>query len=401
MLTDAKCKAAKAAEKVYRLADSHGLCLEVRPNGSRFWRYRFRLADKAGLATLGRYPEVSLAEARKARDVAREQVRQGVNPNHHKQLERITRTRELGMTFEAVALEWIERMVSDWSVSYLRQVTRRLKADAFPMLGKLPIADIKAAHVLAALRKVEKRSPTQAGLLKTWIGGVFRYAVTELLREDDPTFPLRRSVKKTQVNHHAILSDKEIGGFLRAIDDAVGDLTVKSAAALMWLTASRSNEVIGARWSEVDLEAMTWTIAPERMKARQQHVIPLTDQAADVFRRMKPCSGTLEHVFPHRSDRKRGMSAEALRDLFKRAGYTDRFTPHGARGTFSTAANGAGWRHDVVELCLAHQDRNPIRRAYNHALLLEERRELLEWWADLSDQARATTTVVLFKRVAA
>lgn len=401
MLTDAKCKAAKATDKVYRLADSHGLCLEVKPNGSRFWRYRFRLADKASMATLGDYPDMTLADARKARDVAREQVRQGINPNHHKQLERITRVRELGMTFEAVALEWIERMASDWSPNYLRQVTQRLTGDAFPDLGKLPITDIKAAHVLAVLRKVEKRSPTQAGLLKTWVGGVFRYSVTELLREDDPTFPLRRSVKRTQVQHHATLTDREIGDFLRGIDGAVGDVTVKSAVALMWLTVCRSNEVTGARWAEVDLEAKTWTIPAERMKAKAQHVIPLTEQAIEVFKRMQAQSGTLEHVFPHRSDRKCGMSSEAIRDVFRRAGYADRFTPHGVRGTFSTIANEAGWRHDVIELCLAHKEQNQIRRAYNHALLLEERRELLQWWADLSDQARKATTVVPFKRAAA
>lgn len=401
MLTDVKCRAAKAKPTVYRLSDSYGLCLEVKPSGARVWRYRFRLADKASMATLGAYPEMGLAEARKARDVAREQVRQGINPNHYKQLERISRARELCTTFEVVALEWVERMSSSWSAGYLRQVLRRLKADAFPDVGKLPIADIKAAHVLAVLRKVEKRSPTQAGLLKTWIGGVFRYAVTELLREDDPTFPLRRAVKRTQVNHHAILDGKEVGDFLRAVDSAVGDLTVKSAVALMWLTVCRSNEVVGARWGEVDLEAKVWTIPGERMKARAQHIIPLTTQAVEVFKRMHAHSGTLEFVFPHRSDRKRGMSTEAIREVFRRAGYGGRFTPHGIRGTFSTIANEAGWRHDVIELCLAHKEPNAIRRAYNHALLLEERRELLQWWADVSDHARKAGTVVPFKRVTA
>lgn len=401
MLTDAKCRAAKPAEKLYRIADSHGLCLEVKPSGGRAWRYRYRIDGKASMLALGDYPEMGLAEARKARDVAREQVREGINPAHHRHMARIARSREIGTTFESVATSWIERMRPDWSEGYTSQVERRLKADAFPDLGRLPVADIKAAHVLAVLRKVEKRSPTMAELLKTWIGGVFRYSVVELLREDDPTFPLRRAVKRTQVNHHATLGEREIGDFLRGIDDAAGDITVRSATLLMWLTAARTNEVIGARWSEIDLDAALWTVPAERMKAGAVHVVPLSRQAVALLKAMQPHSGSLEYVFPHRSNRKRSMSAEAIRDLFRRAGYRDRFTPHGVRGTFSTRANEAGWSGDVVELCLAHTERNAVRRAYNHALHLDERRRLLQWWADLTDQARASRTVVPFRRAAA
>jgi len=401
MLTDAKCRAAKAKDKTYRLTDGYGLCLEVRPSGAKFWRYRFRLADKQNMHALGEYPEVGLQDARRARDEARELVRKGINPSHHRGLEKAERILALGSTFEAVTEKWIERNEGDWSPNYLRQVKARMAADVLPEIGKYPIADLKPSHVLAVIRKVEKRSPTQAGLVKTWIGGVFRFAVVEQLREDDPTFPLRRAVKPTQVKHHAILREGEIGAFLRAIDDSVGEATVKAAVGLLWVTACRANEVTSARWAEIDLEARLWTIPAERMKMKGEHVVPLTDQAIEILERMHALSGTLEHVFPHRSDRKRTMSAEAIRDLFRRAGYEGKFTPHGIRGTFSTMANEAGWRSDVIELALAHQERNKIRRAYNHALLLDDRRALLQWWCDLSDQAKKGGAVVPFKRVAA
>lgn len=401
MLTDAKCRAAKAHAEPYRLTDSHGLCLEVRPSGAKFWRYRFRLAAKQNMHGLGGYPEMGLQDARRARDEARELVRKGINPSHHRGLEKAERILALGATLEAVVGKWIERNAPDWSANYLRQVKARMAGDVLPEIGKYPIADLKPSHVLAVIRKVEKRSPTQANLVKTWIGGVFRFAVVEQLREDDPTFPLRRAVKPTQTKHHAILREGEIGAFLRAIEGAVGEATVRAAVGLLWATACRANEVTEARWAEIDLEGRIWTIPPERMKMGKDHVVPLTDQALEILKHMHVLSGTLEHVFPHRSDRKRPMSTEAVRDLFRRAGYAGKFTPHGIRGTFSTMANEAGWRPDVIELALAHQERNQIRRAYNHALLLDERRELLQWWCDLSDQVKGGGAVVAFKRVAA
>lgn len=394
MLTDAKCRAAKPKEKAYRLTDTHGLCLEVRPSGSKFWRYRFRLAEKQNMAALGEYPAMSLQDARRARDEARELVRKGINPSHHRELEKAERILALGSTFAVVAGSWIARNEGDWSANYTRQVKARMAGDVFPEIGNYPIADLKPVHVLAVIRKVEKRSPTQAKLIQTWIGGVFRFAVVEQLREDDPTFPLRRAVKPTQVKHHAKLTEKEIGPFLRAVDDAAADVATRTATLLMWDTACRINEVVGARWDEIDLEGRLWTIPADRMKARQEHIVPLPDQAVELLRGMQPHSGTLEHVFPHRSDRKRHMSTEAVRDLFRRAGYADVFTPHGVRGTFSTIANGARWDAEVIELCLAHREKNQIRAAYNDARLLPERRKLLQWWADLSDASRKGGEVI-------
>lgn len=401
MLTDTQIKAAKPKDKIYRLADAYGLCLEIKPNGVKAWRYRYRIAGKENMFAVGQYPEIGLKEARTLRDSAAALVKQGLHPSQHRQLQRITRANELNDTFEGVAREWLLYNKPHWSNGYLAQVTRRLEVDAFPDIGKLPVKDVKPAHLLELIRKIEKRSPTQAKLIQTWVGGVFRYSVVNLRRDDDPTFPLRRLVKTTQVQHHAILkTEKEIGSFLRAMEGAVGEFATKSAFWLLWMTLCRVNELTGARWDEFDFERKIWTIPSDRMKAKAEHLIPLPAEAITILESLKPLSGTCVHVFPHRSDRRRSMSPEALRDLFRRAGYEGRFTPHGVRGTFSTLANGAKFRFDAIELCLAHKDKDPIRRAYNHAPLLEERRELLQWWVDATNAMKKNENVVALRGVA-
>lgn len=394
MLTDAGCRNAKPREKAYKLTDSHGLYLEVKTTGVRAWRYRYRIEGKENLFAIGNYPGVSLQEARKLRDDARAMVKKGIHPAHQRRLETLVRASELGDTFEGVAQEWILRNEGDWSPNYIRQIRARMSQDVFPWVGKLPVKDVKPAHVLDVLKRIERRSPTQAKLVQTWVGGVFRFAVAHLKREDDPTWPLRRAVKTTQVRHHAKIKDKEIGAFLRAIDAAVGDVATKAATRLMWMTATRANEVTGARWAEIDLDEGVWSIPAARMKMRSEHSIPLSTQAVELLKSMLPFSGTLEHVFPHRSDRKRHMSSESLRDLFRRAGYEGKFTPHGIRGTFSTIANEARWDSEAIELCLAHQERNAIRAAYNDAKLMDERRELLQWWSDLSEANKVGAQVL-------
>ncbi len=403
MLTDAKCRTTKATDKPQKLTDANGLYLEIKPAREgrpavRAWRYRYRIDGKENLYAIGSYPDVSLQDARTRRDEARALVKQGIHPSHQRKMEKLARADDRADTFEEVSLEWIADNADSWTERYAANVRRRLTVDAFPDLGRLPVKDVTPAHVLAVLKKVASRSPSQAKLLQTWIGGAFRYAVANLRRNDDPTWPLRRSIKRTQVQHHGHLEGRvEIGKFMRALDGVVGDMATKSATLLMWLTASRTNEVTGAQWAEFDLEKREWRIPAERMKGKRLHVVPLSDQAASIIEGMRPFSGRLEHVFPHRSDRKRCMSSEAIRDIFRRAGYEGEFTPHGVRGTFSTHFNGIRADAKVIELCLAHAETNKVRASYDHAQLLPERRELLQGWADFLDAARSGGDVVALR----
>ena len=185
---------------------------------------------------------------------------------------------------------------------------------------------------------------------------------------------------------------------MRAVDEANGTDAIKAAARLLWLTATRTNEVAGARWDELDLDAGLWTIPPSRMKSKKEHIIPLSSQAITLLESLKPYSGTLAHVFPQRHDQKKQMDQKSFLKLFNRAGYEGKLSPHGVRGTFSTTANEARWRSDAIELCLAHRETNKVRASYNSALLIDERRELLQWWADLSDNAKAERGVIPFRR---
>lgn len=395
MLTDTKLRNAKPKEKPYKLTDGNGLYLEVRPNGSRLWRYRYRIAGKENLFAVGDYPAMSLTEARGEREAARKLVKQGIHPSHQRRTEALRRSIEAESTFQAVAETWIKENGPHWSENYRRQIDQRLRSDAFPYIGALPIKSVVPAHVKDVLKRVEKRgSPASAKLLKTWIGGVFRYAAGELLVDTDPTWPLRNTIKAPKTKHIAHLTAKEIPAFLQAIEGVQGEHATKIAVQLLWLTLVRTVELRCAEWKEFDLEAGLWTVPAERMKMREPHVVPLSAQAVELLQALKPLTGRWQYVFPGRKDREQPLTHEAIRDVFNRSGYAGKFTPHGVRSTFSTYFNEAGVDHDLIELTLAHAERNKVRSAYNHAKKLEQRRELLQQWADLTDAWRKGAKVL-------
>lgn len=398
MLTDTQLRNAKPTDKPYKLTDGKGLYLEVRPNGSKLWRYRYRIGGKENLYAVGDYPSMSLLEARVEREAARKLVKQGIHPAHQRQTETLRRSIEAESTFKAVAETWVKENTAHWSENYRRQIKQRLEGDAFPHIGVLPIKSITPAHVKDVLKRVEKRgSPASAKLLKTWIGGVFRYAAGELLVETDPTWPLRNTIKSPKTQHIAHLEAKEIPAFLQALEGVQAEHATKIAANLLWLTVVRTVELRGAEWGEFDLDAGLWTVPAERMKMREIHVVPLSTQALELLRALQPLTGRGRYVFPGRKDKAQSLTHEAIRDVFNRAGYAGKFTPHGVRSTFSTYFNEAGVDHELIELTLAHAERNKVRGAYNHAKKLEQRRRLLQEWADLTDAWRAGGKVIPLK----
>ena len=395
MLTDTQLRNAKPKEKPYKLTDGNGLYLEVRPNGSKLWRYRYRISGKENLFAVGDYPAMSLTEARGEREAARKLVKQGIHPSHQRRTETLRRSIEAESTFKAVAETWIKENGAHWSENYRRQIDQRLRGDAFPYIGALPIKSIVPAHIKDLLKRVEKRgSPASAKLLKTWISGVFRFAAGELLVDTDPTWPLRNTIKAPKTKHIAHLTAREIPAFLQAIEGVQGEHPTKMAVQLLWLTLVRTVELRGAEWREFDLDAGLWTVPAERMKMREKHVVPLSAQAVELLRALKPLTGRWQYVFPGRKDREQPLTHEAIRDVFNRSGYAGKFTPHGVRSTFSTYFNEAGVEHDLIELTLAHAERNKVRSAYNHAQKLDQRRQLLQEWADLTDAWRKGANIV-------
>lgn len=420
MLTDTQCRNAKTVDKPLKLNDGKGLYLEVRPNGSKLWRYRYKINGKENLFAVGDYCQqlagetddeakarrdgrrFILSEARSERERCRGLVKQGVHPSHSQRTEKLRRSIEACNTFQAVAESWIKDHGKEWSDNYRRQIVQRLTGDAYPHIGALPIKDITPAHVKDVLKRVERRgSPASAKLLRTWIGGAFRFAAGELLVETDPTWPLRNTIRAPKTQHIQHLAAKEIPAFLQALDGVQAEHATKIAAKLLWLTVVRTVELRCAEWVEFDLDAAMWNLPASRMKMREPHAVPLSDQAVALLRALHPLTGNGRYVFPGRKDRGQPLTHEAIRDVFNRAGYAGKFTPHGVRSTFSTYFNEANVDHELIELTLAHAERNKVRGAYNHAKKMESRRQLLQQWADLSDAWRQGADVLPFQRSAA
>lgn len=395
-LTDTKIKGLRPQAKLYRVADCKGLSLEVTPNGSKLWRYRFRLHGKANMLALGAYPAVSLAEARKKRDEAAELVAKGVNPAHH-------RKERAENTFQSIAEEYLTDQAEIWTPRTLKQRRALLESYIYPAIGNRPVTEISAADVLRVLQIIEAGgAPTVAVFARQVIGAVFRKAVCTLRAEFDPSAPLRGSLKPRHVKHHPILPGAEIPAFFERLDAYAGYPTTQAAAELLWLTTVRTVELLGARWEEFDLGAGLWSIPAERMKMRGDHVVPLVPRAVEILRTLEPLTRRTGFVFPNRDDSKRPATGNLLLRMWRHLGYEPGgFSPHGVRGTFSTWAHDCGYQSEHIEAQLNHSDRNVTRASYNRSAYLQQRRAMLEAWAAYLGSLRGSGRVIPFQRSAA
>jgi integrase len=406
-LTDAKIRNAKPRANRYRLADSHGLSLEISPSGNRFWRYRYRINGKENLfaagewcqAPIGETPEqaadrqqggrLTLAEARHARVTWRGQVKAGQHPRLVRAARQLIASQSAASTFRAVTQEFVERRGSKWGDSHRRHFVRFMENDAYPDIGDLPISDLGPGHVLAVLQKVEAREAySVARLGRGYLGQVFRYAVAGHKATQDPTRVLAGVLAKTETKHHPPLARDEIGPFLRAVETkANANRQTELAVWLLLLTMTRTIELRAAQWAEIDLVRAEWRIPPERMKMRRPHIVPLSRQAIGLLQELRRMTGNHRHLFPSERDSEKCMGSSTIGGVFVRAGYTGKFTPHGCRSTASTMLREAGFDSALIELQLAHLDRNKSRASYDHAELLEPRRKMLQAWADMIDTA--------------
>lgn len=388
MLTDSQCKKAKAREKLYRISDFKGLYLEVKPNGVKAWRYRFKLDGKESLFALGEYPSTSLAEAREKCEAARKLVKQGTNPAANRLQEKIKREKDNVNTFEAVAREWIT--LRDWEDITKARRLDMLERVAFPTIGKIPARQVTSQQVLNILQSTLKRgAPTVAAEAKRTMSAVFEFAVATLRADSDPVWIVRKALPPNKTQHKQALSTEEIGKLLTDFDGHGGNFQTIKAFQLMWLTLTRPNETVQSEWKEFDLENKIWIIPPNRMKGRREHKVPLPEAAIALLKAMHPISGHTKFVFPHRDDRKRPMSDASLRGALNKLGWGGKFSPHATRTTGSTRLNEFGFRADIIEAQLAHAEPNSVRRSYNHAIYFEERRQMMEKWSQLLNEWKA------------
>lgn len=390
-LTEISIKNSVPVDRPTKLFDAGGLYLLVKPNGSRWWRLKYRVAGKEQLLSLGVYPEVSLRAARLKRDETRKLLADGVDPGVHRKVEKIRTLLASDNTFESVAREWMTLQSKRLSHVTLGKAKWMLETFIFPSLGKTAVDAITAPDLLAALRKIEAKGAHEtAHRTKARCGQVFRYAIATGRAQRDPSADLRGALAPVvSVPRAAITDPKRIGELLRAIDGYTGAGPTLAALRLAPLVFVRPGELRKAEWSEIDLQAAEWRIPAARMKMREEHIVPLSTQAVAVLREIQSLTGDGRFVFPSIRAKSRAMSDNTINAALRRLGYsTEDMTGHGFRALASTRLNEIGWPPDVIERQLAHAERDKVRAVYNRAQYLPERRKMMQGWADYLDGLR-------------
>jgi integrase len=383
MLSDALIRSAKRTARPRKLSDNGGLHLLVATNGGRYWRFSYRFRGKQKTLALGVYPDVGLAKARARHRVARELLADGIDPGADK--------RAAAKTFETAAREWHARWKTNRHPRHAHYVLKRLEADVFPEIGSVPLSEIPASAFRNAVQKIERRGAVDIAkrVLQT-CGQIMRYALANDFITHNPVAGVKPSdvLKPHKRRNYPRVDARELPALLRAIDGYVGGEHTRLALELMALTFVRTSELIGARWSEFDTKAARWNIPAERMKMRTPHIVPLSCQALEVLEKLQKISFGRELVFPGDVNPAKPMSNNTLLFALYRLGYRGRMTGHGFRGVASTILHEQGRPHEHIELQLAHQEQNAISAAYNHALYLKPRAEMMQAWADQLDALR-------------
>jgi integrase len=399
-LTDTAIRNAKPRDKTYTLGDGEGMYLEVMPNGTRFWRMAYRQPNgKNNRLTFGKYPEVSLAEARDKRLAARKQLVQGIDPGRTKREEKQAKEKAALNTFEAVARAWLERTASDRAATTQEKNTAWLERNIFPVIGALPISTIRPWDVLSALRIIEKRGAIEsAHKIKQLCGQVFRFAVASGLADRDMTVDLRGALSAVPEAHYAAITDpKEAARLLRAIDAYDGHAYAIAALKLAPLVFVRPGELRAAEWSEIDLDAAEWRIPGSKMKMGQDHIVPLATQAIALLKDLHAMTRHGKYVFPSVRTGDRCMSENTINAALRAMGYgKDVMTGHGFRAMARTIMDEVlGERVDLIEHQLAHAVKDPNGRAYNRTAHLPARRLMMQRWADYLDAIKKNDSTIL------
>ena len=391
-LTDTAIRNAKPKEKPYKIADSQGLYLLVNPRGSKLWRVKYRMNGAERKLALGAYPEITLAEARTARDAARRQLAHAVDPNVAKRQARIEASMRAGNSFASVAEELIAKREKEGvSPRTLEKYTWLLKLLG-PDFGRRPVAEITPAELLHELKHHERRGRLEtAKRMRSFASRVFRYAAATTRAERDPAQLLLGALIQPKVKHFAAITEPTaFGGLLRAIEDYSGDPAVMHALKLTPHLFQRPGELRQMEWAEINFEKAVWTLPSDKMKMRQPHAVPLSRQALAILKSMQGLTGKGKYVFPSVRTRARPISENTVTAALRRMGYTkEQMTTHGFRTSASSLLNESGkWNPDAIERALAHMVSGEIRRIYNQSAYWAERVAMAQWWSDYLDELR-------------
>ncbi|EBX3464323.1 tyrosine-type recombinase/integrase [Salmonella enterica subsp. enterica serovar Give] len=382
-LTNTEVLRTKALEKDLTLHDGDGLFLIVKTSGKKLWRFRYQrpATKQRTMMGLGAFPALSLADARGLRADYLALLANGIDPQIQAEAVEEEQKIALDSIFSTVAANWFQLKSKSVTPDYAKDIWRSLQKDVFPAIGEIPVQQIKARTLVEALEPIKARGALETvRRLVQRINEIMIYAVNTGLIDANPASGIGMAFEKPKKQNMPTLRPEELPKLMRSL--IMSNLSVSTRCLIEWqlLTLVRPSEASGARWTEIDLDTKLWTIPAERMKAKREHVVPLSPQALDILEVMKPISAHREYVFPSRNNPKQPMNSQTANAALKRIGYGQKLVAHGLRSIASTAMNKAGFNSDVIETALSHVDKDEVRRAYNRALYIEQRKELLSWW---------------------
>jgi integrase len=395
-LTNATIRNAKPGKKPLKLFDERGLYLEVSPAGGKWWRLKYRFGGKEKRLSVGVYPDVALKDARDRRDTLRKLLSDGIDPSENRKATKSAQAERASNSFEVIAREWFAKYGPTWAANHGDRLLRRFERDIFPWIGGRPISEVTTSELLTVMRRIESRGALDTAHRALGnCGQVFRYAVASGRCERDPSGDLRGALSPVRGKHFAATTEpKKLAGILRAMDGYEGMLTVQSALRLAPLVFVRPGELRMAEWKDMDLDAAEWRYVVT--KTNTPHIVPLSRQAVEILRELRPLTGNGRFVFPGARTTSRPMSDNTILAAMRRMGIgKEEMSGHGFRAVARTILDEVLMvRPDYIEHQLAHTVRDPNGRAYNRTAHLPQRRKMMQQWADYLDKLKAGAEVI-------
>ena len=390
MLTIKAIEAAKPKkDKAYKLPDYESLYLYITPAGTKSWRYDYQFNGKRKTLTIGKYPYISLSDARNEKELAKQLLAHGRDPAIERKKKALLSNMAQGNTFSTIAMEWFENKKRGWSLSTRKGIINYFEKDIFPYIGDMDISQIKPVEMLNCLKQIENRGALEvAKKMRQRCTEVFQYAIITERAENNPARELATAMVTRTPKNYAFLIEDDMREFMKSLQTYSGNILVRYATELLILTAVRTVELLRCKWEYVDLEKRYILLPEELIKKDRVHLIPLSKQAINILRFLHPITGGCDFVFPGRNNNQSPMSNGAILGLIKRLGFAKRATGHGFRHQFSSVLNEHGFNRDWIEKQLNHEEEG-VRGIYNHAQYLEGRRGMMQWYADYIDTLTA------------